>query len=464
MNILKISTADTGGGAERVAYALYRAYRERGHHASLVVGSKRIDDDGVISLRSDFTASRDRAPGQTVRTRVRNRYKGSALLKLARWCVHPRRSIEKWIGIEDFNYPASRRIMDLPPDPPDIIHCHNLHGGYFDLRALPSISCEAPTVLTLHDGWLMSGHCAHPLECVRWKTGCGHCPDLSLYPAIERDATAYNWRRKRQILRRSRLYVATPSEWLMRKVHESILGPAVLESRVIPNGVDLSLFRRGDRAAARTALNISPTSWVLLFVANGARQNVWKDYETMKRAVELVAAREKKQEILFVGLGEDGRSERMGNVELRFIPFERNATDVVPYYQASDLYLHAARADTFPTTVLEALACGTPIVATAVGGIPEQVKGLSIRDVNDASHLNLFESAQATGVLTPPSDAESMARWIQILLKNDSLRHRLADNAARDARARFDIAQQIDRYLDWYERILRTTVGRRAAS
>jgi hypothetical protein len=55
-------------------------------------------------------------------------------------------------------------------------------------------------MLTLHDAWLLSGHCAHSFDCQRWKTGCGECPDLDVYPASPRDATACNWRRKREIL------------------------------------------------------------------------------------------------------------------------------------------------------------------------------------------------------------------------------------------------------------------------
>ena len=58
----------------------------------------------------------------------------------------------------------------------------------------------------------------------------------------------------------------------------------------------------------------------------------------------------------------------------------KGAETVAPYYQAADVYLHAAKADNFPRAVLEALCCGTPVVATAVGGIPEQVKGLKISD------------------------------------------------------------------------------------
>src|SRR5439155_11546406 len=122
------------------------------------------------------------------------------------------------------------------PQRPDLVHCHNLHAKYFDLRVLPWLSRQVPVVLTLHDAWMLSGLCCHSFDCERWRTGCGQCPHLTLYPTIYPgipDATHLNWKRKRKIYRRSRLYVATPSRWLMQKVKQSILAPAVIEARVI---------------------------------------------------------------------------------------------------------------------------------------------------------------------------------------------------------------------------------------
>jgi glycosyltransferase involved in cell wall biosynthesis len=445
LNILQVSTADVGGGAEKVAYNLFQQYRERRHNSWLAVGRKHTNEPGVLEI------SKERAEKRPHRV--------SGLRRVSALCENPRREIETWLGIEDFNYPATREILNLLPQKPDVLHCHNLHGGYFDLRALPRLTHEVPTILTLHDAWLMSGHCAHSLDCERWKTGCGQCPDLHIYPAIRRDATAYNWRRKRNILRRSRLYVVTPSEWLMRKVGQSILAPSVMDARVVPNGVDLSLFRPGDRQAARSALGIPHSSRMLLFVANGARRNVWKDYDTMRRAAGLVAEREKTQDILFIGLGEEGPAERIENAELRLIPYQQDPSKLVPYYQAADLYLHAARADTFPTTVLEALACGTPVVATAVGGIREQVKGLDMEHHDGSDELNRYGPDQATGTLTPVGDANAMASCTQVLLNDHSLRLRLRDNAVKDARVRFDVSRQIDRYLSLYEQLLRVRKG-----
>jgi len=105
-------------------------------------------------------------------------------------------------------------------------------------------------------------------------------------------------------------------------------------------------------------------------------------------------------------------------------------------HQAADLYLHPARADTFPTTVLEALACGTPIVASAVGGIPEQV----------------IEGR--TGFLVPVGDARALAERVLDLLADDGLRVRMGRLAAEDAARRFGRERMAGEYLAFYEEIL----------
>jgi glycosyltransferase involved in cell wall biosynthesis len=363
--------------------------------------------------------------------------------------------LDTYRGVEDFRFPGTWQLLKLTPQPPDIVHCHNLHGGYFDLRALPWLCQQVPVVLTLHDAWLLSGHCGHSFDCERWKTGCGHCPDLTIYPAIRKDATAYNWRCKQEIYSKSRLYVATPCHWLMKKVEQSMLAPAVAEARVIPHGVDLSIFQPGDRRAARAALNLPQDAMVLLFTANGIRQNLWKDYQTMRAAVAQLAERLHDRRVLFIALGEDAPAERIGHAQVDFVPYQQDRYVVARYYQAADVYVHAAKVDTFPNAVLEALACGTPVVATAVGGIPEQVKGFAL--AHGGSHsldLNRSGVDEATGILVPPGHAEWLAHCLELLISDAFLRHRLSTNAACDAQWRFDLNRVVEAYLDWYRAIL----------
>jgi glycosyltransferase involved in cell wall biosynthesis len=304
----------------------------------------------------------------------------------------------------------------------------------------------------MHDAWLLSGHCAHSFDCERWKSGCGQCPDLSIYPAIRRDSTAYNWRRKKGLYAQSRLYVAAPSQWLLQTVGQSMLAPAVIESRVIPNGVDTDVFHPDDKAAARTELGISPGARVLVFAAAGIRRNAFKDYRTMRAAVALVAERLHESNVLFVGLGEDAPAEQVGAARVVFVEYQKDREALARYYQAADVYIHAARAESWGLTITEALACGIPVAATATGGIPEQVKGLRWDGMTSGSAM--CDPSEATGVLASPGDSPGLAAGIELLLTDDDLRRRLGSNAARDAHQRFSLDRQASDYLAWYKEIL----------
>jgi glycosyltransferase involved in cell wall biosynthesis len=444
MKILQVSTADVAGGAERVAFGLFDRYRELGHESWLAVGTRRTQDANVVALDhavpehfwyrlwAHIAAKLDPYAGNT-KGAGRTKQWSESLSQPGRWL--------SWqLGHEYFDFPGTRDLLALTPGSPDIVHCHNLHGPhteeYFDLRMLPWLSRRTPLMMTLHDAWLLSGHCAHSFDCDRWKTGCGECPDLTIYPALKRDGTAYNWRRKQQIYENSRIYVATPSHWLMKKVEQSILMPAIVEKRVIPNGVDLRVFTAADQRPIRQELGLPTNTPILMFAAYGVRHNRWKDFQTLHQAVITVAERMAGQPLLFLAIGQESPSEHIGNAEIRFLPFEPNPAKMAKYYQAADLYVHAARADTFPTTILEALACGRPVIASAVGGILEQV-----------------EEGQ-TGFLVKVGDQQAMAGRVEQLLRDTGRRAHMGRCAAETARTRFDLEHQVNAYLEWYESIL----------
>lgn len=456
LQILQIGSIDEGGGAASVATALLREYRARGCRVWHVVGRKRGDDNDVIVLPDDRRGAYRWSGYAALQGRLRrlaghypNRGWG-LISRTLRSVTHPRVVARRWQGLEDFDFPGSHAVLNLLDGRPDIVHCHNLHGEYFDLRALATLSNHAPCVLTLHDMWLLTGHCAYSLGCNRWQAGCGQCPDLNLYPSIRRDATAANWRRKRDIYAQSRLYVATPSRWLLEQVQQSMLAPALMEARVIPNGIDLSLFRPGDKNAARVALGI-PIDAAVVLMSAGSHGSMWKDDKTLVPALKRVAAAMPAKRLVVVALGRDPTIERRTSATWLSPPYQTDAAVMASYYQAADVYAHAARADNFPSAVLESLACGTPVVATDVGGIAEQVKAADIRALRSGAPHAVGE---ATGALVPVADVGAMADAVFALLSNESPRITLGANGRRDMHARFDLQRQADVYLAWYRAII----------
>lgn len=461
-----MSTAEIAGGAERAARRLFEGYRLLGHESWLAVGLKRTGDPNVLLIPNGTPGNIWSRLCMNIATKLTpwaGRIKGThRLQQLFENLSEPLHWVKRELGYDDFGFSGSWRLLDLVPQRPDVVHCHNLHGpfvpggGYFDLRLLPMLSRKVPVILTLHDAWLLSGHCAHSFHCERWKRGCGKCPDLSIYPVIKRDSTAYNWRKKKEIYAKSKLLVATPSRWLMQKVEQSMLVSAVVEGRVIPYGVDLSIFCPADKQRVRRKLKINSDVKVLLFAGNVIRQNPYKDYQTMREAVARVSERVHGKALLFIALGENAPPERIGRAHVQFVPYQNKPEAVAQYYQAADIYVHAAKVDTFPNTVLESLACGTPVVATAVGGIPEQVKGLKVEGCRfqaGGCELNSYKPDEATGVFVLRGDVKGMASAISGLLNNESQRKRLSENAAMDARQRFDLNREVNEYLEWYREI-----------
>lgn len=444
IRILQVSSADIAGGAEKVAWNLFQQYRKRGHESYLAVRMKHGTNPAVLPIpnaekRSLWTRTWLRAGGVDENRSEHDPW--SKRSQLARGIGEPLRVARLHMGLEDFSFPGTWDLLKLTPDLPDILHCHNLHGDYFDLRALPWLSKQVPVVLTLHDAWLLSGHCSHHFDCERWQTGCGRCPDLTIYPAIRRDATARNWQRKKSIFQRSRLFVSTPCRWLMDKIEHSILDRAIIERRIIPYGVDCSIFQPRSKEEARSKLDLPRDAKVILFAANRIRKNIWKDYETMKSATVKAAEQMEGSRVIFVALGEDGPAEPFANGEFRFYPYRTNIAEVASFYQAADLYLHAANADTFPNVILEALACGTPVVASAVGGIPEQV--------DDGK----------TGFLVQPKDFAMMASRIVAALEPNT-HARMSKAAAETARCRFSLERQVNDHLNWYAEIIESASAR----
>ena len=251
---------------------------------------------------------------------------------------------------------------------PDIIHLHNLHGYYLNIgvlfRALREMN--KPVVWTLHDCWAFTGHCAHygAVECEKWRTGCHHCPQKHTYPAsLLRDGSAGNYQRKRQLFTLPQdMTLVTPSSWLAGELANSFLNRYPVLT--IHNGIDTSIFRptptdilgRHGLAGKRIAL---------------AAAHVWHNGKGLREMRRLADA-----------LGHPWQVVLVGKFPRRMPPLPANVTCIsrisdpavlAAWYSAADVFVNPTHGDTFPTTNLEAQACGTPVVTFPAGGSPESI-------------------------------------------------------------------------------------------
>lgn len=418
MRILTLSTKANGGGAERVAKDLTLALREMGHQAHIRV---RWDQPAEGDLVSPVPFSKA----------------GLSLTERANYYV--RRAVQE-LGIELISSPALPRLFDDLPFEPGIIHLHNFRENFLRLADLEALCRRAPVVWTWHDMWPMTGHCAHSLDCRRWAQGCGKCPYLDAYVALRTDFSRLNRARRKGLYRRianrcpGRLRVVCPSLWLERLAAEGCA--EVLETAHVPNGVDQSVFRppaEGDRIEARRRMKAGPWPPTALYAAHSGRKNLYKDYECLSSALSLL--RQKGSDLMGLVAGDrDVKEPRLAEGELS-LGEVRDRREMATVYGVADFYVHPTRADTYPLTVIEAMSCGLPVIASRVGGLPEMVQH------------------GRTGLLVEPGNPRALAEAMSALATRDDLRRRMGQAAHEAARDAMSLERMAKRYEQIYEEI-----------
>lgn len=413
--VVIVNTADQGGGAERVSLTVLNGFLGLGLDAWLVVGCKTGDQPRVVAFHSSpFFDYQPYADSFVVHELER------------------RRRVDRLLGLEDFNHPYSHRIAEMTGSPPDLVLCHNLHGGYFDLRVLSRLSARMPVALRLFDAWLQTGHCAYSLGCTRWRAGCGECPDLAIPPAIARDSSTINLRRKQRVYRDSRLFVSAETRWMLERARQSVLAPSVVDWRHIPGAVDLETFSPGTRDEARRGLGIGLEAKVLLYAANQGASNPYKDFETVRVAVRQLSNLLPGRRVHLLVVGSHAPDEQIGpHITVRHAGRVAAASELARYYRAADLLIHSAVEETFGNVVAESLACGTPVVAASGGGVVE-----------------LIEDG-VTGLVLPPRAPAELATAISTLLKDTERCTRMGAAAAAAARQQFDSRTMIGNLRAW---------------
>lgn len=289
-----------------------------------------------------------------------------------------------------------RLIKQIREWDPDIIHLHNIHGFVLQVELLFQYLKEAgkPVVWTLHDSWSYTGHCAsyENAECLGWQSGCTDCKEYRrTYPyALFCNHTAQNYIRKRAAFTGvPNLTLVTPSQWLADRVGESYLRDYPV--RVIPNGIDRGVFcpQPDDRTSALCGRLGLTGRFIILGVAN-----VWTPGKGLDYFYQLSESLPDNVRIVLIGLSK----AQVRKLPKRIIGLTRTEStkELAEYYSMANVFVNPTLEDTFPTTNLEALACGTPVITFATGGSPESLddtcgRVVPRRDIEALRHAILDE-------------------------------------------------------------------------
>lgn len=256
---------------------------------------------------------------------------------------------------------------------PDLIHLHNIHGFYINVELLFAYikSRRIPVVWTLHDCWSFTGHCAYydQINCHKWETHCENCPIYRrAYPySLFKDNSFSSYDRKKKAFSNVPiLTLVTPSKWLADQVSKSFLSPYPV--MVIPNGIDTEIFSPVPSDVATFLPPQNPDKKTLLGVAS-----TWEPRKGLAYFERLAEALDDSYQIVLVGLSSHQKKELVKKYPTKIIPLMRtqNIQELACMYRTADVFVNPTLEDNFPTTNLEALACGTPVITFNTGGSAE---------------------------------------------------------------------------------------------
>lgn len=267
-------------------------------------------------------------------------------------------------------YNLIKQIKKLSPD---IIHLHNIHGYYLNYPLLFSYLSKAniPIVWTLHDCWSFTGHCAYFdfINCNKWKKQCYDCKALNTYPKAFIDSSFKNFLLKKEYTTKLPQIILVPvSNWLERLISESFLSH--YKTHVIHNGINIDIFKPTLDSTIINKYNIKER-----FVILGLT-NIWAERKGLNDIIKLNQIIDHNIfQIVLVGLTK--KQMKYLPKSIIGIPRTDSIVDLVKLYSYAGVFVNPTWEDNFPTTNLEALACGTPVITYDTGGSPEAIDAKS---------------------------------------------------------------------------------------
>ena len=425
MQVVHVSPIDVLGGAARGAYGLHRALLDAQVDSKMLVLRKYSDDETVL------TSPGARGPN-ILRQAVRDRL-DRLPLRFYKW------DPAYWWTVGWLPFDISREIESLNPD---IVHFHWAGRGAAPIRLLPRIQ-HYPIVWTLRDMWPLTGGCHYAGECDRFRSGCGRCPQLGSRTAL--DISAWQWRRKHRAWRGVEVAYVAPSRWMAECALASPLrhGNKV---HTIANGVDVERFKPIDRAAARAAWDLPQERRIVLFGAINSTGDPRKGFSYLIEALRMLSVRGWGKRVTAVVFGASEVPELDLGCDTRYIGQLRDDISLALLYSCADVMVVPSVQENAGKTAIEAMACGTPVVAFANSGQVEIV------------------DHKASGYLAQNLSSGDLARGIEWCLEESDTHNALSRGAREKALACFDIRDIARRYTALYTSLLAERRARASSS
>ena len=421
MKILHICMQD-GGGAGRAALRLHLGLNSLGVDSKMLVWHCRSSDNDLWK----FTQPNN------IFKKIINRVCNASIR-----CEFYAYKNTRPKGLDLFS--DDRTVYDISKHPlvkeADIINLHWI-ARMVDYREFFSNIHNKPILWCLSDMNPFTGGCHITRGCKRYETGCGTCPQLGSRDL--HDLSRRIFKRKENSYKGRNIHFVTPSKWLVDRIKRSLLFKD-FKAGIIPYGLSTLVFTKRDKKYSRNLLDLPHDKTFILF--GSEYKSEIKGLEYLIQALKLLKDKVDTSKVALVLFGPYNSTDILfKDIELPVytLGYIRDESLLSCVYSAADMFVAPYLEENFPNTVLESMACGTPIVGFNVGGIPEMI------------------TPGKTGLLAEVKSIQDLAQKIEYMITHPKERQEMGDNARKLVEQEYTLQIQAERYFKLYKTILKT--------
>ncbi len=353
MNILQVNFSDLIGHIFN-GYDLHLSLNQMGINANQVVRDKRSNQSSVLELKKDVVLQ------------------------------HQIRQFEKEYSISNLIFPYGEELRNLQEyKTADIVHYHIMHNGMVSLLDYPILMNEKKAVWTIHDPWILTGNCVHPLSCEKWKSGCKECDRLDeIYFEMNQDNTSFMWNVKKEILSQVNPHIIVSCDFMKKYIQESPLTQHFTNIHTIPFGLKIEKYDLSTKEYSRN------NKTVIGFRCEDAQI---KGCNFIYEALRLLEDKSKFV-IYCVGSGNVPKDIQQ-SFEIHELGWVDEEEKMIEFLLRCDIFLMPSLAETFGLMAIEAMAAGA-VVISFKGTVLEEITsspdvGIS---VEYKSYMGIYEA------------------------------------------------------------------------
>lgn len=356
MKVLHLVSSDSLGGASKACLRIHNALLQNKVDSKLLVLDKNSEIDRVYSVYNSKTGN-----------------------YCKKYLYYKNRFEIKRIAVESRGmFSLGRTGIDISKDSlvleADVLNFHWINNGFLSLKSLDKLaSLNKPIVWTLHDMWAFTGGCHYSGNCRKYESGCGNCPILK--ESNPYDVSSEIIKNKQEIYGKLNITAAACSTWLrdIAKNSELFKNKDVIN---IPNPIETDIYKPLDKNKSKEKFSLDKKKKILLFAAMSINEKR-KGFFKLKETLDYLSVKhpDSKKNIQLLIMGKPDESLLNGlDFDYQTTGMLRDDKIIAEAYNAADLFIMPSLEDNLPNTVMESLACGTPVIAFNIGGIPDMVE------------------------------------------------------------------------------------------